>query len=46
MEVIDYMEEEGKIEEDYAKELKSQVRDQGIRSFGSKRNPGEYPSTK
>lgn len=42
IEIIDYMEDEGKIEPEYSTKLKTQLVKQGLRSFGSKRKPGEY----
>ncbi len=42
VEIIDYMEDEGKIDSEYATKLKTQLVKQGLRSFGSKRKPGEY----
>lgn len=42
IEIIDYMEDEGKIDSEYATKLKTQLVKQGLRSFGSKREPGEY----
>lgn len=41
-EIIDFMEDEEKISSDYAEDLRSQVRERGLDSFGSKRDPGEY----
>lgn len=41
-EIIDYMENEGKIDLEYATKLRTQLVKQGLRSFGSKRRPGEY----
>ncbi len=43
--IIDYMEKEGKIEEKYSKKLREQLSEEGLRSFGTKRDPGEYPFT-
>lgn len=43
LEIIDYMEREGKIVQDYADKLRSQLEERGLRSFGSKRKPGSYP---
>ncbi|KXA90392.1 hypothetical protein AKJ57_04165 [candidate division MSBL1 archaeon SCGC-AAA259A05] len=43
VEIINYMEREEKIDQDYAKKLRKQVVKRGVRSFGSKRKPGKYP---
>lgn len=45
LEIINYLEEKGKIEQEYAKKLRTQLTNRGLRSFGSKRNPGKYPFT-
>ena len=45
MEIIDHMEEEGKIEQGYAKDLRRQLDEEGVRSFGAKREPGKYSFT-
>lgn len=45
VEIINYMENERKIDSEYAKKLRNQLTHQGLRSFGSKRKPGEYPFT-
>ncbi len=42
LEIIDYMEEEGKIDPEYAEELRDQLDSRGLSSFGPKREPGEY----
>lgn len=42
LEIIDYMEEEGKIDPGYAEELREQLNSRGLSSFGPKREPGEY----
>ncbi len=42
LEIINYMEDKEKIELEYARELRSQLTHSGLRSFGSKRKPGEY----
>lgn len=42
VEIINHMEDEGKIDSDYAKDLRNQLTHGGLRSFGSKRKPGEY----
>lgn len=46
LEVINYLEDEGKIEPEYAKKLRTQLTNRGLESFGSKRDPGEYPFIK
>lgn len=45
LEIINHMEDEKKIEPDYAKELRNQLTHEGLRSFGSKREPGNYSFT-
>lgn len=40
--IINYMEEEGRIDSGHAGKLRAQLTKQGLRSFGSKRDPGEY----
>lgn len=42
LEIIDHMKEEGKINQEYATKMRNQLKNQGLRSFGSKRDPGEY----
>lgn len=42
LEIINHMEEEGKIDQKYAAKMRNQLANQGLRSFGSKRQPGEY----
>lgn len=42
IEILDYMEDQGKIESNYATKLKTQLVKGGLRSFGSKREPGDY----
>ncbi len=42
VEIINYMEEEGKINSQYAKKLRKQLIRKGLSSFGPKREPGEY----
>jgi len=42
LEIIDYMEEEGKIDSEYAEDLRDQLDSRGLSSFGPKREPGEY----
>jgi hypothetical protein len=41
-EIINYMEERGKIENQYAKRLKKQLKEKGVRSFGSKKQENYY----
>lgn len=41
-EIIDFMEEQGKITKKYARELRIQLVENGIRSFGKKKEPGYY----
>ena len=45
LEIIDHMEDEGKIEQGYAKDLRKQLEEEGVRSFGAKRKPGNYSFT-
>lgn len=42
-EIIEYMEAEGKIDSNEAGKLRTQLDREGVRSFGAKRRPGEYP---
>lgn len=42
LEIINFLEEKGEIEPSYAKRLRAQLARQGLRSFGSKKNPGCY----
>jgi len=41
-EIIDYMEKRGEIEKRYAKKLRCQLREKGIRSFGPKKEENYY----
>lgn len=41
-EVIDYLERRGEISREYAESLRKQVRERGIRSFGSRKPMGYY----
>ena len=41
-EIIDYCLEKGEIDEEYANKLKLQLALYGVRSFGSKKEPGYY----
>lgn len=42
IEIIDYFKEKRKINSERASKLKRQLSDLGLRSFGPKREPGEY----
>lgn len=42
LEIIDYMQKRGEISAEYASQLKSQLREKGVRSFGPKKEPGYY----
>jgi hypothetical protein len=42
LEIIDYMHKKGDITEDYANELKKQLKDKGLEFFGEHRAPGYY----
>ncbi|MFQ5976001.1 MAG: DUF2095 family protein [Candidatus Hydrothermarchaeales archaeon] len=42
LEIIAYMESRKEIDENYAKKLRAQLLTGGIRSFGSKKEPGYY----
>ncbi len=46
MEIIEYLRKRGEIDEKYAERLKSQLAENGIRSFGSKREKGYYESNR
>ncbi|MBS7637515.1 DUF2095 family protein [Candidatus Bathyarchaeota archaeon] len=41
-EIIDYMERRMEITHERAEELRAQLRDKGLRSFGEKKEPGYY----
>lgn len=41
-EVINYMERKGEISKDYAEQLRKQLRERGLRSFGEYKSPGYY----
>jgi hypothetical protein len=41
-EIIDYMEKRGEITPEYAKKLRKQLKDKGVRSFGPKKEQGYY----
>ncbi|KXB00288.1 hypothetical protein AKJ47_00540 [candidate division MSBL1 archaeon SCGC-AAA261G05] len=42
LEIIDFSVEQGKIDSKRAKKLKRQLVNRGLRSFGSKREPGKF----
>ena len=42
MEIIMYMEKRNKITSEYAKRLRDQLREKGLRSFGSKKGADYY----
>lgn len=41
-EIIAYMEKRGEIKKEYAERLREQLRQKGVRSFGSKKEEGYY----
>jgi hypothetical protein len=41
-EIVAYMEKRGEITKDYAARLRMQLREKGVRSFGSKKEEGYY----
>ncbi len=41
-EIIDFLERRGEITPEYARGLRKQLREKGLRSFGSKKEPGYY----
>lgn len=41
-EIIDYLEDRGEITAEYAKSLRRQLREKGVRSFGPLKKPGYY----
>jgi len=41
-EIIDYMEKRGEITAEYAKKLRRQLKEKGVRSFGPKKEEGYY----
>lgn len=41
-EIIEYLEERGEITDERARELKNQLEEEGLRSFGDKKKPGYY----
>lgn len=42
LEIIDYLKARGEIDEEYATTLKAQLLQNGIESFGKKKEPGHY----
>ncbi|MBS7612947.1 DUF2095 family protein [Candidatus Bathyarchaeota archaeon] len=42
IEVIDYLERKGEITKDYADTLRNQLKEKGVRSFGSLKKPDYY----
>ena len=41
-EIIDYMEKKGEIQKQYAKKLRKQLKEKGVRSFGPKKEENYY----
>ena len=41
-EIIDYLEKKGEITSEYARKLTRQLREKGVRSFGTKKEEGYY----
>jgi hypothetical protein len=41
-EIIAYMEKRGEIQKQYAAKLRKQLKEKGVRSFGSKKEEGHY----
>jgi len=41
-EIIDYLERRGEITTEYARRLKKQLKEKGVRSFGTKKEEGYY----
>lgn len=41
-EIISYMKKRGEIDEEYAQKLRKQLKEQGVRSFGSKKEEDYY----
>jgi len=41
-EIIDYLEKKGEIAPEYARRLRKQLREKGVRSFGTKKEEGYY----
>jgi len=42
LEIIDFLESRKEISRDYADKLRKQLKEKGLRSFGSKKEPGYY----
>lgn len=42
VEIIDFLERQGRLEPEYAERLRIQLVERGLRSFGPKREPGSY----
>ena len=42
LEIINFLEERGEIESNYAQRLRTQLVERGLRSFGKRRKPGCY----
>lgn len=42
LEIIEFLEKRGEISHTYASKLKRQLKEKGVRSFGSKKEPGWY----
>ncbi len=42
LEIIDFLETKGEIDDDYAKRLRRQLAEQGLGSFGKRKKPGHY----
>jgi hypothetical protein len=42
LEIIDFLENRGELEPEYAERLRNQLARYGLRSFGSKKDPGYY----
>jgi len=42
LEVIDFMEKRGEISKEYAESLRKQLKEKGLKSFGSFKEPGYY----
>jgi len=41
-EILSFLEKRGEITREYAEQLRKQLREKGVRSFGSKKEPGYY----
>lgn len=41
-EIVDYLEKRGEISHEYAQRIRKQIREKGVRSFGSKKEEGYY----